>query len=97
MWDLNYVNDMINLKSEMIQDKETFIREVDFNRDITKAVKSRSNLLKHLTQLEEIRDEMTKCLELEDTNEYISQFTLVYSLIEKYKAERDAENNVQVV
>lgn len=97
MWNLDYVNDLIAVKGDMIRDKEIFIREVDFNRDITKAVQSRSNLLKHLTQLEEIRHEMTKCLELGDTNEYISQFTLVYSLIEKYKAERDAENNVQVV
>jgi|TARA_R100001510_G_C7647534_1_gene204859 c-di-GMP-related signal transduction protein len=93
MWNIDYVNDMINVKSELIQDKESFIREVDFNRDITQAVLSRSNLLQQVTQLEEIRDEMQKCLDHEDTNEYISQFALVYTLIEKYKAERDAERD----
>lgn len=93
MWNLDYVNDMINLKSEMIQDKDNFIREADFNRDITQAVLSRGNLLQQLTKLEEIRDEIQKCLDLEDMNEYISQFALVYGLIESYKAVTEEARN----
>ena len=93
MWDLNYVNDMINLKSEMIQDKDNFIREADFNRDITQCVVSRSNLLMQLTKLEEIRDEIQKCLDLEDMNDYIAQFGLVHGLIESYKAITEESRN----
>ena len=86
MWTIDFVNEMIATKQEQISDKEDFIREADFSRDLTDSVKSRAVLLERLSKLEEIRDEMEKCNATESMNDYISQKALVYTLIQAYKA-----------
>ena len=86
MWDLDFVNEMIATKKDVISDKEAFIREADFSRDLTDSVKSRAVLLERLAKLEEIRDEMKKCNATDSMNDYISQKALVYTLIQAYKA-----------
>ncbi len=86
MWNPDYVKDMITMKSDQVSDKDAFIREADFNRDLVEVVNSRANLLAQLTALEEIRDEMAKCEEMADMNAYIAQKALVYTLIESYKS-----------
>ena len=86
MWDLDFVNEMIATKKDVISDKEDFIREADFSRDLTDSVKSRAVLLERLAKLEEIRDEMKKCNATDSMNDYISQKALVYTLIQAYKA-----------
>lgn len=86
MWDIDFVNEMIATKQDLISDKEDFIREADFSRDLTDSVKSRAVLLERLAKLEEIRDEMEKCDATESMNDYISQKALVYTLIQAYKA-----------
>ena len=77
---------MIATKQDLISDKEDFIREADFSRDLTDSVKSRAVLLERLAKLEEIRDEMKKCNATDSMNDYISQKALVYTLIQAYKA-----------
>ena len=80
MWNIDFVNEMIATKQELISDKEDFIREADFNRDLTESVKSRAVLLERLTKLEEIREEMEKCSATNTMNDYISQKSIgVYS------------------
>ena len=86
MWDIDFVNEMIATKKDVISDKEAFIREADFSRDLTDSVKSRAVLLERLSKLEEIRDEMKKCNATDSMNDYISQKALVYTLIQAYKA-----------
>ena len=86
MWDIDFVNEMIATKQDLISDKEDFIREADFSRDLTESVKSRAVLLERLSKLEEIRDEMKKCNATDSMNDYISQKALVYTLIQAYKA-----------
>ena len=86
MWDIDFVNEMIATKQDLISDKEDFIREADFSRDLTDSVKSRAVLLERLAKLEEIRDEMEKCSATNTMNDYISQKALVYTLIQAYKA-----------
>ena len=86
MWTIDFVKEMIATKQEQISDKEDFIREADFSRDLTDSVKSRAVLLERLSKLEEIRDEMEKCNATESMNDYISQKALVYTLIQAYKA-----------
>ena len=86
MWDIEFVNEMIATKQDLISDKEDFIREADFSRDLTDSVKSRAVLLERLAKLEEIRDEMKKCNATDSMNDYISQKALVYTLIQAYKA-----------
>jgi hypothetical protein len=86
MWNLDIVNEMIATKQDIISDKEAFIIEADFDRDLTDCVKSRAALLERLTKLEEIRDEIAKCMSTDDTNDYISQKALVYTLIQAYNA-----------
>lgn len=86
MWDIDFVNEMIATKQDLISDKEDFIREADFSRDLTDSVKSRAVLLERLAKLEEIRDEMKKCNATDSMNDYISQKALVYTLIQAYKA-----------
>ena len=86
MWTIDFVKEMIATKQEQISDKEDFIREADFSRDLTESVKSRAALLERLSKLEEIGDEMDKCISTEDTNDYISQKAFVYTLIQAYKA-----------
>lgn len=86
MWDIDFVNEMIATKQNLISDKEDFIREADFSRDLTDSVKSRAVLLERLAKLEEIRDEMKKCNATDSMNDYISQKALVYTLIQAYKA-----------
>ena len=86
MWNIDFVNEMIATKQELIADKENFIREADFSRDLTESVKSRAVLLERLTKLEEIREEMEKCSATNTMNDYISQKALVYTLIQAYKA-----------
>ncbi len=85
MWNFDYVNDLIVTKQQQVHDKEDFIREADFNRDLTECVKSRALLLEHITKLEEIRDGISKCLSIDDTNDYIAQKASVYTLIQAYK------------
>ena len=86
MWTIDFVKEMIATKQEQISDKEDFIREADFSRDLTDSVKSRAVLLERLAKLEEIRDEMKKCNATDSMNDYISQKALVYTLIQAYKA-----------
>ena len=86
MWDIDFVNEMIATKQDLISDKEDFIREAAFSRDLTDSVKSRAVLLERLAKLEEIRDEMKKCNATDSMNDYISQKALVYTLIQAYKA-----------
>jgi len=86
MWNLDFVLETLQLKQDMIRDKEDFIREAEFSRDLTDAVRSRAHMLERVTKLEEIRDEIKKCNDTSDMNDYIAQKALVYSLIEKYKA-----------
>jgi hypothetical protein len=86
MWTIDFVKEMIATKQEQISDKEAFIREADFSRDLTDCVKSRAVLLERLTKLEEIREEMEKCSATNTMNDYISQKALVYTLIQAYKA-----------
>ena len=86
MWDIDFVNEMIATKQDLISDKEDFIREADFSRDLTDSVKSRAVLLERLAKLEKIRDEMKKCNATDSMNDYISQKALVYTLIQAYKA-----------
>lgn len=86
MWTLDYVNDLIATKQSLIADKDAFIREADFNRDLTECVKSRAFQLERLTKLEEIRTEMETCNATNCMNDYISQKALVYTLIQAYKA-----------
>ena len=86
MCTIAFVNEMIATKQNQISDKEAFIREADFNRDLTDCVKSRAVLLERLTKLEEIREEMEKCSATNTMNDYISQKALVYTLIQAYKA-----------
>ena len=86
MWTIDFVKEMNATKQEQISDKEDFIREADFSRDLTESVKSRAALLERLSKLEEIRDEMEKCNATDSMNDYISQKALVYTLIQAYKA-----------
>ena len=86
MWTIDFVKEMIATKQEQISDKEDFIREADFSRDLTEPVKSRAALIERLTKLEEIREEMEKCSATNTMNDYISQKALVYTLIQAYKA-----------
>ena len=86
MWNIDLVNDMIANKQEVIADKEDFIREADFSRDLTECVKSRAVLLERLSKLEEIREEIEKCSKTDNMDDYIAQKALVYTLIQAYKA-----------
>ena len=87
MWDINFVAEMLSDKQDQLADKDEFIRESDFSRDLRQAVLSRQYLVKRISLLEEIRDQMVKCNNLADMNEYIDQKALVYTLIQAYKEE----------
>lgn len=86
MWTLDFVLETIQLKQDMVSDKDRFIREAEYSRDLTDAVLSRARMLERITKLEEIRDEIKKCDFITDMNDYIAQKALVYTLIESYKA-----------
>ena len=74
-------------KLDQLKDKDIFIRDCDFSRDMRQTVLNRQKLVQKINDLEEIRDEMRKCIAIEEMNEYIAQKALVYTLIEKYKGE----------
>lgn len=85
MWNIQFVEDTLNDKLDQLKDKDIFIRDCDFSRDLRQAVLSRQSLVQKINDLEEIRDEIRKCMGIEDMNDYIAQKALVYTLIEKYK------------
>jgi hypothetical protein len=96
MWTIDFVLETIQLKQDMIRDKEDFIREAEYSRDLTDAVRSRAHMLERLTKLEEIRDEMKKCEETSAMNDYIAQKALVYTLIEKYKSTGNQQPSITI-
>lgn len=87
MWNIRYVEDTLKDKLDILKDKDIFIRDCDYSRDMTQTVLNRQKLVQKINDLEEIRDEMRKCVAIEDMNEYIAQKALVYTLIQKYKGE----------
>ena len=87
MWNIQYVEDTLKDKLDILKDKDIFIRDCDYSRDMTQTVLNRQKLVQKINDLEEIRDEMRKCVAIEDMNEYIAQKALVYTLIQKYKGE----------
>tara|TARA_R100001440_G_scaffold48277_1_gene68140 strand:+ start:1078 stop:1356 length:279 start_codon:yes stop_codon:yes gene_type:complete len=86
MWNLDFVEETLEMQREQLEQIDQYIRMADYQRDMTEQVKIRQDLLNKHTALEEIRDEMTACEKLEEMNDIISQKALVYTLIQKYTA-----------
>jgi len=84
IWELKDVQETLKLQRENLQEKDEYIRSTSYSHNLTDTVKSRAKLIERMTALEEIRDEIIKCDELEDMNDYIAQKALVYTLIKKY-------------
>ena len=86
MWNLDFVEETLEMQRQQLEQIDQYIRMADYQRDMTEQVKIRQDLLNKHTALEEIRDEMTACEKLEEMNDIISQKALVYTLIQKYTA-----------
>lgn len=86
MWDIHFVKEQIALKQDLINDKDDFIREADFSRDLTEIVESRRRLVNQLVKLQVIELEMEKSATMSDMDLYIAQKASVYALIEEYKS-----------
>jgi predicted component of type VI protein secretion system len=86
MWNLDFVEETLEMQRQQLEQIDQYIRMADYQRDMTEQVKIRQDLLNKHTALEEIRDEMAACEKLEEMNDLISQKALVYTLIQKYTA-----------
>ena len=84
-WDLQSVEDTLKMQEVILADKNEVIRAANFSKDLRDQVASRNALLTRITMITEIRDEMLKCNEIVDMNDYIAQKALVYTLIKKLK------------
>tara|TARA_B100000963_G_scaffold17486_1_gene13397 strand:- start:2730 stop:2993 length:264 start_codon:yes stop_codon:yes gene_type:complete len=87
MWTLSYVKEQIGIKQIQIQDKDAFIREADYDRDLSECVAKRHALDIQLVKLEVIYLEMQKCEAMTDMELLIAQKKSVYNLIREYKGE----------
>lgn len=86
MWNLDFVEETLEMQRVQLEQIDEYIRQADYSRDMTEQVKTRQVVLGRFTALEEIRDEMTACEKLEEMNDIIAQKALVYTLIQKYCA-----------
>lgn len=84
-WDLQGVEDTLKMQEDILADKNEVIRASSFSKDLRDVVTSRNALLTRITMITEIRDEMLKCNDIVDMNDYIGQKALVYTLIQKLK------------
>ena len=73
------------MQDQILADKNEVIRDSSFSKDLRDLVASRNVLLTRITMMTEIRDEMLKCNDIVDMNDYIGQKALVYTLIQKLK------------
>ena len=89
MWTIDLVRELIDMKRDQIKESEDFIKEADFDRDITAQVKRRESLLISLGKLEEIEEWIIKTQECGDMNDYIAHKAYTYQLIEQYKGYRE--------
>lgn len=85
MWNINYIDTQISVINESIDNLNEFIKKADFDTDVTSPVLSRQQLIKKLTNLEEIKEQMVSTLECGDMNDYISHKAQTYRMIERYK------------
>ena len=83
--DLQGVEDTLKMQDQILADKNEVIRDSSFSKDLRDLVASRNVLLTRITMMTEIRDEMLKCNDIVDMNDYIGQKALVYTLIQKLK------------
>ena len=84
MWNLNYLDTQISVINESIDNLNEYIKKADFDTDVTSPVLSRQQLIKKLTNLEEIKEQMVSTLECGDMNDYISNKAQTYRMIERY-------------
>jgi len=83
IWNLQGVEDTLKMQEDILADKNEAIRGSSFGEDLRDVVTSRNALLTRITMITEIRDEILKCNDIVDMNDYIGQKALVYTLIQK--------------